>query len=106
MAETTGRIRLRTLREAPAPSGEPTAPVLAVTELAQMELRRRKAELIEAADASRDTFTMFRRVRDRLLIVPHRISALCEGKPAAEIEALMAAEIRQALTELSEGTEA
>ena len=60
MAETTGRIRLRTLREAPAPSGEPTAPVLGVTELADVVL----LPVIATFDQTRDIRT-FRLARPR-----------------------------------------
>ena len=60
MAETTGRIRLRTLREAPAPSGEPLAPVLAVTELADVVL----LPVIATFDQTRDIRT-FRLARPR-----------------------------------------
>jgi hypothetical protein len=53
--------------------------------LGKLEFRRRKGELVEAADVKREAFQAGRQVRDRLLTIPARVSSMCaaESDPRA-----------------------
>jgi phage terminase Nu1 subunit (DNA packaging protein) len=74
----------------------------AKAELAELELAKRKGELVERVAVSRREYAEGRRCRDRLLAIPDRVSAeLVPMRSAAKIRARLLEEIREACTEIS-----
>jgi hypothetical protein len=73
----------------------------ALAELRELELRQRRGELIEAADAVREWSSACAMVRTRLLALPDRVAASLAGKAEAEIREALTSEITAALTALS-----
>jgi hypothetical protein len=70
--------------------------------LAELDYKRRSGELLEAGDVEKAVFEVNRAVRDRLMGIPARVSAILAAVDTpAEIEQLLAKEIREALDELS-----
>lgn len=71
--------------------------------LAKLEYEERTGKLISAEDVSVRTFNLARRMRDRMLNLPRRLSAVFAAEQDARtIEQRMEDEIRQALEELSQ----
>lgn len=71
--------------------------------LAKLEYEERTGKLISAEDVSVRTFNLARRMRDRMLTLPRRLSAaFAAEQDARTIEQRMEDEIRQALEELSQ----
>lgn len=107
---TKGRSRFK---EAAPEKGERRLPTIhevamierrARAEMAVMELRHRKGELVEKADVEKDAAEMYTRVRERLLTMPDRVDAILAAcTEPAEINRLLREEVEQALTELSSG---
>jgi hypothetical protein len=72
--------------------------------LAQLEFRKKNAELIEVEVVQREAFEEARRVKDALLSLPHKLSVRLVGKgDPKEIETILDVEFRQILEELSGG---
>lgn len=71
--------------------------------LAKLEYEERTGKLISAEDVSVRTFNLARRMRDRMLTLPRRLSAaFAAEQDARTIEQRLEDEIRQALEELSQ----
>lgn len=69
---------------------------------AQLEFEQMRGKLIDADEVRKRWFTICRRTRDRLMSVPDRVVPLIAGMAdSAEMHRLVAAEIRQALEEMS-----
>jgi hypothetical protein len=69
---------------------------------AQLEYEQRAAKLVNIHEVQAEVFNAFRELRDRVLNVPDRVSALLasESDPA-KINQILAAEIRSALQEFA-----
>ena len=69
--------------------------------LARLKYEREKGTLVDAAEVKKAAFESARIVRDRLLMIPDRISAeIAAMSDARKIETLLENEIRSALKEL------
>lgn len=79
---------------------------LALAELAELRLRTRKGELIEAAKVDDDWSRVGQMVRDSLLSLPERVSGQVAAltDPVA-VRDLLKAEVIQTLAHLSQGIE-
>lgn len=82
---------------------------LVEAQLAELELAEKRGELVRRADVERETFSMMRALRDRMLGVADRIAAqvAAEGD-AAKVHEIIIREIRESLrrvTEVIEGAE-
>lgn len=82
----------------------------ALADLREIEVRRRRGELLEAAEVGRDWQAMLRQVRAGLLAIPSRLRSKVPTLDARTMQ-ILDAEIRRALTvlgnsesELSDGT--
>ncbi|MEO5347925.1 MAG: hypothetical protein H7834_16345 [Magnetococcus sp. YQC-9] len=74
-----------------------------MAEIARLDLEERRGRLLKADDVEREAFELGRRVRDRLLNIPSRVSAnLAAETDFKVIERLLIQELRTALEELSE----
>lgn len=73
-------------------------------ELARLEWRRRKGELVEAAAVKKDAYRAGRRIKARMLAIPARVDALiaAEMDPRA-VRRLLVDEITKALEALTDG---
>lgn len=71
--------------------------------LKQLEVQRLTGEMYLRADIEADAEAVAAEVRGRLLAVPPRIAALCENKPAREIQAIIEDAINEALEGLQKG---
>ncbi|MBF0416651.1 MAG: hypothetical protein HQL86_00170 [Magnetococcales bacterium] len=70
-------------------------------ELTELELARKREELVEVEAVHKEVFAMARRVRDRILNVPSRISAAVAAETDARvIDRMITQELRTALIEL------
>ena len=90
------------------PSGEKTlaaAQIMkenALADLRELELGRKKGELIERAKVEKDAFRIGRTVRDALLALPDRLSGVLAAKSSQQkIHAVLTKEFRQCLEALS-----
>jgi hypothetical protein len=72
-----------------------------LAELRALELERRKRELIPRAAVVTTWQGVFMVVRNRLLALPSKIAGEAAMLPAPEVAAIVAREVRQALTELA-----
>lgn len=73
----------------------------AEAELAELELRERRRELVRAADVERETFVTHRALRDRFIGVPDRIAPIVAAETdVAKCHEIIASEIRAALREV------
>jgi phage terminase Nu1 subunit (DNA packaging protein) len=77
---------------------------LAEAQLAELELREKTAELVQRDVVARETFTLFRTLRDRILGIPDRIAAIIAAESdTAKVHALLTAELRSVLTDTAGG---
>jgi len=77
---------------------------LAEAQLSELELREKTGELVRKSDVSRETFTIFRALRDRLGGVTDRIAAIVAAESdIARVHELIASEIKSALREIADG---
>lgn len=92
-------------RSVPAPAGDRDGYFAtkerrerAEAELAELELKERRGELVKKADVERATFAVQRAVRDRMTGIPDRIAPIVAAETdVAACHAIIAAEIRAAL---------
>ena len=74
----------------------------ALAELRELELGRKKGELIERVKVEADAFRIGRTVRDALLALPDRLSGVLAAESSQQkIHALLTKEFRQCLEALS-----
>jgi hypothetical protein len=67
-------------------------------ELAELELRVRRRELIEVAPVRQRAFDVYRAARDRILAIPDRVSAqIAADKDPGQVRKLLLAELFSAL---------
>ena len=69
--------------------------------LREIEYKLKKGELVTRADVEADAATVAAEVRERLISIPVRISALCEHQPARKIEEVMSDALQDALISFS-----
>ena len=69
-------------------------------QLKGLELRKRKGELVEKAEVELMATNLAEKVRGKLMSVGVRISGLCEGRTAREIEQLIENEINSAMSDV------
>ena len=76
-------------------------------EKTEIEVARLRGELIPADEVKQAAFALARRVRDRLMLVPHRLAVTLAANPnPAAMEQKMEESLREALEELADrGTE-
>jgi predicted membrane chloride channel (bestrophin family) len=75
---------------------------LAQTQVLQLQLRKEAGELVSKAEVDREAFESKRKIRDRLQRLPTQIAGkLVKMTNEMEIQAFLAAQIREVLTELS-----
>lgn len=67
--------------------------------LKEIEYRLRKGELVESEKVSQDAQAVASALRERLMSISVRISGLCEGRTAREIEEIFDDAINDALTQ-------
>lgn len=70
----------------------------ALAELRELELAKRRGEVISRAEVRDAVGALGGMLRRRLLVLPGQLSQMCEGKSAAEIERILSGEVRQLLT--------
>lgn len=70
--------------------------------LKEIEFRTKRGELIEVEKVKEDAKETAANLRGRLMALPVRISALCEGRPAREIEEILEDALNDVLTEFNE----
>ena len=73
--------------------------------LRDMELARRRKDLVEAAVVTREAQDITIIIRSRMLLLPTQLARKCVGKSQHEIRTIIDAGIREALTELSNLTD-
>ena len=66
--------------------------------------RMEAGSVVEAADVERTWIALAMAVRTRLLLIPSKIASRVTGKPPAEVQSLLRAEIHAALAELAATT--
>lgn len=77
----------------------------AKAELMELELQKRKGDLVEVQEIGRELFKLARQARDAFENIPSRISALLAAeRDEHKIKDLLSKEIRQILWDLSEGS--
>ncbi|HEY3216357.1 MAG TPA: hypothetical protein VGK93_07685 [Candidatus Eisenbacteria bacterium] len=77
---------------------------LARARLLRQEYRKRSRELVSRRRVERTLFNFARRLRDRILAVPDRVSAIAAGMTdASEIHRLLTRELEIALVALADG---
>lgn len=75
---------------------------LAEAQMAELELRKMVGELVLAKDVERETFNVFRTLRDRLMVIADRLAPVVAAESdAAKVHAQITAELRIALTDVS-----
>ena len=67
--------------------------------LKEIEYRIRKGELVERETVSKDAQMVASALRERFMSIPVRISGLCEGRTAREIEEIFEDAINDAMTQ-------
>lgn len=78
---------------------------LAQTQVIQLQLRKEAGELVSKADVDREAFETQRKIRDRLQRLPAQIAGkLVKMTNEMEIQAFLAGQIREVLTELANAT--
>ncbi len=119
-AEKTDAVQqARGARGGHAPRDEPKAPLAgdrdsyfatkerrerAEADLAELELRERRGELVKKADVEREIFGVQRALRDRLSGIPDRIAPMLAAESdVTRCHAIVAAELRAALGEVAAG---
>lgn len=74
----------------------------AEADLAELELRERRGELVKKADVEREIFAIQRALRDRLAGIPDRIAPMLAAEAdVTRCHAIVAAELRAALGEVA-----
>lgn len=68
--------------------------------LKEIEYKIKRGELVESSAVREDAAKTGSAVRGRLMSIPVRVSGLCEGRTAREIEEILEGAINDALTEL------
>ena len=68
--------------------------------LKELEYKLKKGELLERADVASEAAALADAVKTQLLAVPPRISSMCEGRAAREIEEIITDGINEALKAL------
>lgn len=66
----------------------------------ELEFKFRAGELLDRSDVAAEAQWLAEQVKSKLLAIPPRISSLCEGRVAREIEEIVTDSINQALAEL------
>ena len=69
-------------------------------QLKEMELRKRKGELVEKAEVELQIANLAERINSKLSSIPSRVAGMCEGRTAREIEDIIEVEIERAKAEL------
>ena len=70
--------------------------------MAMLDFEERTKGLINADEVRVSAFNLARRVRDRLLLIPHRIAAILAAEMEADkVEKILADELRKAMEELT-----
>jgi hypothetical protein len=70
--------------------------------MAMLDFEERTKGLVNADEVRVSAFNLGRRVRDRLLLIPHRIAAILAAEMDADkVEKLLADELRKAMEELT-----
>ena len=73
----------------------------AEADLAELELKERRGELVKKADVEREAFAVQRALRDRLTGIPDRIAPMLAAETdVAKCHEIVASEIRAALREI------
>jgi phage terminase Nu1 subunit (DNA packaging protein) len=73
-----------------------------IAEEKELKLRQLRGELLPAEDVKKETFELARATRDAIENIPGRISAILAAEASEHrVRELLAAELRQALQELS-----
>nr|CRH07363.1 Protein of unknown function [Candidatus Magnetococcus massalia] len=68
----------------------------------EIEVAKLRGELLPVDEVKHVAFTLARRTRDRLMLIPHRLSAILGSEPnPVQVERQMEEAIREALEELS-----
>ena len=75
---------------------------LAKRQLTEMEVKRRRHELHDAADVEMALTSMLTNFRNQLLALPSKMAGLLVGRSREEIDERLAAEINSRLAELSD----
>ena len=70
--------------------------------LAELEVRQKQAELVEASAVRRDADRAARIVRDTLLALPDRVAALLIGLDERQMATVLRNEVKAALLRISE----
>lgn len=70
-----------------------------LAKLKEIEYRLKKGDLVESDDVRADAQAVASALRERLMSIPVRISVLCEGRPAREIEEIIENAINDALSQ-------
>lgn len=74
----------------------------AEADLAELELRERRGELVKKSDVEREIFAVQRALRDRLAGIPDRIAPMLAAEAdVTRCHAIVAAELRAALGEVA-----
>jgi phage terminase Nu1 subunit (DNA packaging protein) len=77
----------------------------ALAELRELQLRKKKGELVTKVSVRKAAFDSSRRARDRMENIPSRVSGILAAESSQEkIFAILAKEIREALEDLSNDT--
>ncbi len=69
-------------------------------QLRQLELKQKRGELVEKKEVELMAMNIAEKVRSKLMTVGQRVSSLCEGRTAREIEELIENEINSAMSDL------
>jgi hypothetical protein len=69
--------------------------------MAKLDLEEREGKLLDAEEVGKEAFSLARRVRDRLMLIPHRLGArMAMEADAMTAEQIIETELRKALEEL------
>lgn len=68
--------------------------------LRELEYKLRSGELLEKTEVAAEAQQLASQVKSKLLAIPPRISSMCEGRVARDIEEIITDAINQALAEL------
>jgi hypothetical protein len=70
---------------------------VALAELRELEVRRRRGELLEAAEVQKQWAAGLAALRDRLLSLPDRLGAVLAGRAEGEVRAALRDALEEAL---------
>lgn len=71
--------------------------------LKQLEVKRQEGDLVPRADIIADAHRVATEVQGRLLAIPARVSPVCEGRSAREIQVIFEDAINEALEAFAKG---